>query len=192
VEREILLTGIGGQGVQLAAEVLARAAIREGREVTSLGTYGGTMRGGNTDATLILGDAAISAPPVVSRAWAGVGAHPRYWDGVRARLRPGGFAVWNADLFGAASEAAASGPARGLPVHATALATRAGSAQAAALVLIAALAGASGLVGLDALLAAAEEALPSYRREQTPKNAAALRAGFAAASAPLAAAWSAA
>jgi Pyruvate/2-oxoacid:ferredoxin oxidoreductase gamma subunit len=31
MERELLLTGIGGQGVQLAAQVLARAAIADGR-----------------------------------------------------------------------------------------------------------------------------------------------------------------
>ena len=33
MEREILFTGIGGQGVQLAAQVLARAAVLEGRHV---------------------------------------------------------------------------------------------------------------------------------------------------------------
>ena len=54
IEREILWTGIGGQGVQLAAKILALAATRDGREVMSLGTYGGTMRGGNTDATVVI------------------------------------------------------------------------------------------------------------------------------------------
>jgi Pyruvate/2-oxoacid:ferredoxin oxidoreductase gamma subunit len=187
MEREILLTGIGGQGVQLAAQVIARAAIREGRHVMSLGTYGGTMRGGNTDSTLIVGADPISAPPIVAKSWAGIGAHPRYWDGVRARLRSGGVAVWNADLFGEGGDA---GAARALPVRATALATQAGSAQGASLVLVGALAGATGLVGLDALIAAMEESLPPYRREHAPKNAAALRAGFAAAPHGFAPAWS--
>ena len=41
MEREILWTGIGGQGVQLAAQVFARAAVKEGRVVMMLGTYGG-------------------------------------------------------------------------------------------------------------------------------------------------------
>jgi Pyruvate/2-oxoacid:ferredoxin oxidoreductase gamma subunit len=49
VEREILLTGIGGQGIQLAAQVLARAAVASGLEVMLFGSYGGTMRGGPTD-----------------------------------------------------------------------------------------------------------------------------------------------
>ncbi|HEY8122891.1 MAG TPA: 2-oxoacid:acceptor oxidoreductase family protein [Myxococcota bacterium] len=187
MEREILLTGIGGQGVQLAAQILARAAIREGRHVMSLGTYGGSMRGGNTDSTLILGAEPISAPPIVARSWAGIGAHPRYWGGVRAKLRSGGVAVWNAELFGAGEDA---GAAHALPVQATALATRVGSAQGASLVLIGALAGATGLVGLDALIAAMQEALPPYRREHAAKNAEALRAGFDAAPRGVARAWS--
>lgn len=187
MEREILLTGIGGQGVQLAAQVIARAAIREGRHVMSLGTYGGTMRGGNTDSTLIVGAEPISAPPIVARSWAGIGAHPRYWDAVRAKLRGGGVAVWNADLFGADADA---GAARAVPVKATALATQLGSAQGAALVLVGALAGATGLVGLAALIAAMEESLPPYRREHAPRNAAALRAGFDVAPRGLAPAWS--
>ncbi len=189
MEREILLTGIGGQGVQLAAQVIARAALREGRHVMSLGTYGGSMRGGNTDSTLILGSEPISSPPIVAKSWAGIGAHPRYWDPVRAKLRAGGVAVWNADLFGDAEDA---GAARSLPVRATSLAARHGAPQAAALVLVGALAGATGLVGLDALVAAMEESLPPYRREHAAKNAEALRAGFAAAPASLAPAWSAA
>ena len=43
-----MLTGIGGQGVQLGAHALARAAAREERCVLLLGTYGGSIRGGPT------------------------------------------------------------------------------------------------------------------------------------------------
>ena len=189
MEREILLTGIGGQGVQLAAQVIARAAIREDRHVLSLGTYGGTMRGGNTDSTLILGTAPISAPPIVAKSWAGVGAHPRYWDAVRAKLRAGGLAVWNADVF---DESADAGEARALPVRATALAAEIGAPQAAALVLVGALAGATALLRLDSLITAMEEALPPYRREHAANNAAALRAGFESVPRDFAPAWSAA
>jgi Pyruvate/2-oxoacid:ferredoxin oxidoreductase gamma subunit len=175
--------------VQLAARAITCAAIREGRHVMSLGTYSGTMRGGNTDSTVILGAEPISSPPIVTRSWAGIGAHPRYWDGVRAKLRSGGIAVWNEDLFGAGADA---GAARAVPVLATTLAARLGAAQSAALVLVGALAGATGLVSLASLIAAMEESLPPYRREHAPRNADALRAGFDAAPRDLACAWSAA
>ena len=46
-ERELLLTGIGGQGVQLAAQFVARAAVYDRREVMLFGSYGGMMRGGD-------------------------------------------------------------------------------------------------------------------------------------------------
>ena len=57
--------------MQLAATILARAGTLEGLEVMSLGTYAGTMRGGNTDATVVLANRPITSPPIVPRAWAG-------------------------------------------------------------------------------------------------------------------------
>ena len=186
MEREILLTGIGGQGVQLAATILARAATREGREVMTLGTYGGNMRGGNTDSTVLLADRPISSPPIVSRCWAAIGAHPRYWHALRVKLRPGAVAVWNSELFGADVEI---GAAVCVPVEATRIASEIGSPLAASLVLLGAFASATGIVTLTAALAAMEDSVPSYRREHLARNAAALRAGFAAAPTGVAPAW---
>src|SRR5215471_9146360 len=99
MEREVLITGIGGQGVQLAAQVLARAATLEGREVTYLGIYGGMMRGGNTDSTVVVADAPILAPPVVSHAWAAIAMHDEFWPDVERKLRPGGLVVVNDTTF---------------------------------------------------------------------------------------------
>ena len=56
MEREVLLTGIGGQGVQLAAQVLARAAALEGKGVMLFGVYSGMMRGGNSDSTVVVNE----------------------------------------------------------------------------------------------------------------------------------------
>ena len=81
IEREVMLTGIGGQGVQLAAQVLARAAVREARQVMLFGSYGGTMRGGQTDSTLVVADGPLATPPIVSKLWAAVGlAAQRVFD----------------------------------------------------------------------------------------------------------------
>jgi Pyruvate/2-oxoacid:ferredoxin oxidoreductase gamma subunit len=189
MEREILLTGIGGQGVQLAAQVIARAALHAGLHVMSLGTYGGSMRGGDTSSTVIVGSEPISSPPIVASSWGALGSHPRNWEGVRSKLRPAGLAVWDADLF---EQETAPDSVQGLPVPATSMATSLGAPQAASLVLVGALAGASGLVDIEALVAAMQDALPSYRQQHVPKNSEALRAGFAAAPSVLAPAWSAA
>src|SRR5437763_14896089 len=98
-ERELLLTGIGGQGVQLAAQVLARAAALEGRSVMLFGVYAGVMRGGNSDATVVVADGAVQAPPIVSHAWSALVLHPRYWEPLQRRLVPGAVVVVNSSLF---------------------------------------------------------------------------------------------
>jgi Pyruvate/2-oxoacid:ferredoxin oxidoreductase gamma subunit len=187
MEREIFLTGIGGQGVQLAARVLALAATGEGRNVMSLGTYGGTMRGGNTDSTVVVADSPIVSPPIVSRGWAAVVAHDRFWEPMRAKLRPGSVVVFDEGLVAAESLELEDG--RFMGVAAGTLAREAGAAMAASLVLVAAFCGATHLVGLDALVAAMEESVPSYRRQHVAGNAAALRAGYTALPARCAPAW---
>ena len=185
MEREILVTGIGGQGVQLAAQVLARAATQEGRQVMSLGTYGGTMRGGNTDSCIVIADEPISTPPIVSHAWAGLGMHPQYWPGVRAKLRADGIAAVNGDLFGDEQ----AGVATELRVGTGALTARAEAPLAGSLVLAGAFASATRLVALDSLIAAMQDSLPSYRLQHAEGNARALRAGWESVSSPLTMAW---
>ena len=186
MEREVILTGVGGQGVQLAAQVLARAAILEDRHVMLLGTYGGTMRGGNTEATLVVGDAPLVAPPIVSRVWAAVVVHHQFWEPTRAKLRPGSIVCVNSSLFGGDLD---RGDWRVFEVPATEIATSLGGRLAAALVLTAAFARLTGLVGLESLQAGLRESLPPYRRQHLELNAKALQAGFDAVARIAAPAW---
>ena len=186
IEREVLWTGIGGQGVQLAAKILALAATHEGREVMSLGTYGGTMRGGNTDATLVIADGAITAPPMVSKAWAAIIAHPRFADPLFPKLRGDGAIFVDADLL--------EGPlpesnAEVVALSATKLAREIEAPKAAALILLGAFAQATGIVGPDALATAAASALPSYRQQFLEANQRALSAGVEAVSPLTLPAW---
>src|SRR5215469_325621 len=92
MERELLMTGIGGQGVQLASAVLAHAAVAEGREAQLFGSYAGMMRGGATETTVVIADAPIEAPPTVTRAWAVLVMHHEHAASALARLRAGGLA----------------------------------------------------------------------------------------------------
>jgi Pyruvate/2-oxoacid:ferredoxin oxidoreductase gamma subunit len=186
-ERAILMTGIGGQGVQLAARTLAVAAVTDGLEVMVFGEYGGSMRGGNTGATVVLGTKRLTTPPTVSRAWAALAMHHAYWPDVERRLYPGGVVVLDRSVF------------RGdvvrtdievVAVDASETATELGSAQAGSMVALGAFAAATGVVGIEALEAASAEVLPPYRAQHARANAAALRAGFALVPARIVDAWS--
>ncbi len=182
LERELLLTGIGGQGVQLAAQVVAKAAIAAGRDVQVFGSYGGMMRGGNTDATVVVGDGAIEAPPTVTNAWSALLVHPEFAAPMLARVRPDGLVLFNSTLFGTAPRPGAIG------VAATALG---GAPVNASLVMVGAYLAITGLVTIDGALAAVDDALPSYRKQHVAGCQEALRTGFDAAPATRADAWAA-
>jgi len=184
-ERELLLTGIGGQGVQLAAQVIARAAVLEGREVMLFGLYGGVMRGGNSDATVVVADGPVQAPPIVSHAWSALVLHPRYWEPLRARLMPDAIVVVNSSLFDEPVKLPEA-----VDVPATEIATeQLGNPMAVSMVATGAYVALTGLVGLDSAVAAMEESLPPYRRQHAEGNALALRTGAGLVEALAAPAW---
>ena len=64
-----------------------------------LGLYGGMMRGGNTDSTVVVADGPIEAPPVVSHTWSAIAMHDEFWAPVEAKLRPGGLVLVNDATF---------------------------------------------------------------------------------------------
>ena len=177
MEREILLTGIGGQGVQLAANVLAHAALAEGRDVQVFGSYGGMMRGGNTDAELVVADERIQAPPTVGSAWAALLLHPDYAGPVLARVRPGGLVLRNGDLWEQPLERT---DVDVVDVAAVSIAIAAGHAMAVAMVMLGALSTCTQVVSLDGLSAAIQECVPPYRQQHLVLNERALGYGAAA------------
>jgi Pyruvate/2-oxoacid:ferredoxin oxidoreductase gamma subunit len=186
VEREIMLTGIGGQGVQLAAQVLARAATIEHRHVMLFGIYAGAMRGMNSDSTVVVGDAPIQAPPIVARTWSAIALHHKYWEPMRARLRPDALLILNTPVFEADVDREAC---RVLEIDATGIASDLGNPMAASMVITGAYVAATALVTLDGALEGMRESLPPYRRQHVPLNEAALRAGFDAVPELVAPAW---
>jgi Pyruvate/2-oxoacid:ferredoxin oxidoreductase gamma subunit len=174
VEREVCITGIGGQGVQLAAQVLARGAMLDAREVMYLGVYGGMMRGGNTDSTVVVADAPIEAPPVVSHTWSAVAMHDEFWDPLEAKLRPGGVVLVNDSTF--AKDVRADVTL--YRVDATGAADRAGNVLATSMVVLGAFCALTHLVSLEALVDAMRQSIPSYRTQHVATNERALRAGW--------------
>ncbi len=170
-----MLAGIGGQGIQLAAQILARAAIHEELQVMYLGTYGGTMRGGNTDATLVIADQRILAPPLVSHVSSALAMHHAFWGPVEQKLRPGAVVAMNDTVF----EGEPKGEdLRLLRVPATRIASDLGHPLGACMLLLGAWAAATELVGLESLLEGMRRSIPSYRRQNIDANETVLREGF--------------
>ncbi len=174
MEREVILTGIGGQGVQLAAKILAEAANREGREVMMFGVFMGMIRGGSSESTVVVSTEAIVAPPIVPKAWAVLGLHPEGLQALRGKIRPHGVLVLDANL--AAREPEWPDVHR-LLVPATDIAKGMGQAMGAAMVVLGAFAAATGLVASASLAEAMRHLLPPHRRHLAEGNQRCIEAG---------------
>jgi Pyruvate/2-oxoacid:ferredoxin oxidoreductase gamma subunit len=172
-EREIIFTGIGGQGIQLMAKVLAQAAASEGKHVMLFGLYGGAMRGSTSESTLVVGDAPIEAPPVVPHCWSIVAMHPRSIAALLPKLRPGGVLFANATLM-----QEPPGPeVNPVSIPATQLAEEAGNLMGAGMIMIGAVTAHTGLVAVDSVIAAMRAALPPHRSRMADANAALIQRG---------------
>lgn len=167
------MTGIGGQGVQIATKVLARAAAATGKKVMMFGMFGGSVRGGRSECTLVVSDDDIEAPPIVAETWSAVALHPKFFDSVRARVRPGGLTVINSSLFEDAGTI-------GVPM--TSIAEELGNVALVGMVALGAYAAASKLVPLDAVVQGMRAEIPAYRAARIPENEAAIACGAAAVS----------
>jgi len=61
---EIRISGLGGQGVVLAGEILGRAAVYDGKEVVQTQSYGAEARGSAAKSEIIVSDKKIGYPRV--------------------------------------------------------------------------------------------------------------------------------
>lgn len=174
-----MLTGIGGQGIQLAAKTLAMAATAEGRQVMMSSHYGGEMRGGQTEASIVVSDDRLRPVPILESTWSAYVMHHRYWPGVAERLRADGVAVVNSSVTG---EDLTADHARVVAVPAGDIAGRLGAPMAAGFVLLGAYAAVTGMAQVGSLVAAMKELVPPYRTQHVTTNEAALRAGAEAVS----------
>lgn len=174
MERAVVFAGFGGQGLLFAGQVLAQAALDEGRGVLWIPSYGPEMRGGTASCTVIVGDGPISSPVV--DAYAGVVAlNAPSAAKFAPRLATDGLMVLAAD---AVEPDAYAGPDK-LALPLARLAQTAGDDQTLSVVALGALCARLSLVGRSAL----EQALTKMTAKHPltlPADLAALELGWQA------------
>ncbi|GGM90656.1 2-oxoacid:acceptor oxidoreductase family protein [Dactylosporangium sucinum] len=176
-EWEVVVSGIGGQGIQLLAKTLAEAATREGRHAMLAADYGGEMRGGPSKASVVVGSAPLRALPILPSAGSAILAHHRFSEHVVERLRPGAFVLANAPLV---DPAHLRGDLTVATVDAKTVAQSVNAPNALGLVLLGAYNARARIVAPQELEDAMTRLLPPYRRQHAEANVRALRAGAAA------------
>ena len=170
---EIIISGFGGQGVMLAGQLLIRAGMEEGLEVSWIPSYGPEMRGGTANCSVVLSDEPIGSP-VVSEPSAVLAMNLPSFEKYLPQTQKGGLFIYNSSLM---DEAPGRGDLEMLGVPATEIADGLGSGRAANMVMLGALLARKPLVKPESIIAALAATLPAHRQNLLPLNEKALKAG---------------
>jgi 2-oxoglutarate ferredoxin oxidoreductase subunit gamma len=95
---DLIISGFGGQGVMMIGNLLAYAAMKEGRYVTYLPTYGVEMRGGTANCTVVISSREIGSP-VVGRPHAAIVMNLPSLVKYEPRILPNGLLLINSSLI---------------------------------------------------------------------------------------------
>lgn len=171
---EIIIAGFGGQGVLLAGKLLCVAAMREGREVSHIPSYGAEMRGGTANCSVVISDEDI-ASPVIESPGVVIALNGPSLAKFENRVRPGGLLIWNSSLV-------KNPPTRKdlvlVPLEATALSLAEGTERGANMAAVGALLKLKpDLVGLSAVEEALGEVISARNLKHNPVNIQILHAG---------------
>ena len=92
-----IFSGFGGQGVLSTGQMLAQAAMLQGRFVTYLPSYGAEVRGGTANCTVTISDEEI-ASPVASEPDFVVALNQPSFSRFQNLLHSGGFLLYNSSM----------------------------------------------------------------------------------------------
>ena len=95
--KKTVFSGFGGQGVLMMGYVLAVSAMRDGKEVTYLPSYGAEVRGGTANCTVVVSDEEIFSPVASSPDYAVIMNNPSLikYEGM---IKEGGTIILNSSL----------------------------------------------------------------------------------------------
>ena len=95
--RKTVFAGFGGQGVLMMGYVTAYAAMKDGRNVTYLPSYGAEVRGGTANCTVVISDEEIFSPVASSPDYAVIMNRPSLAK-YEATVKSGGVFILNSSL----------------------------------------------------------------------------------------------
>jgi 2-oxoglutarate ferredoxin oxidoreductase subunit gamma len=171
-EREILVSGFGGQGIVLAGSILGKAAaLYDDRHSTMTQSYGPEARGGSCSAQVMISDEEILFPYVENPQVIVCMSQEGYTKNADA-LIDGGLLLWDTDLV----ETGELDPGwNTYNIPATRFAEELGNGMMANIVMLGFLAALSDVVTVEALRRAVLDSVPPHTTE---KNEAAFGRGL--------------
>lgn len=173
MQTEIMIAGFGGQGVLFAGQVLAYAAMDNGKEVTWIPSYGPEMRGGTANCTVIISDEEIGSP-LVRNPRGVIAMNLPSLDKYEPMLIEGGSLIVNASLVNRSIE---RDDVQLVLIPANEIAESLGDKRMTNIVMVGALLAKIPVLSIEAIEKALEDHLPERHKKLLPLNFQALRAG---------------
>jgi 2-oxoglutarate ferredoxin oxidoreductase subunit gamma len=173
MQTEIVIAGFGGQGVLFAGQVLAYAAMDNGKEVTWIPSYGPEMRGGTANCTVIISDEEIGSP-MVRNPRGVIAMNLPSLEKYEPLLIEGGSLIVNASLVNRSIE---RDDVQYVLIPANEIAESLGDKRMTNIVMVGALLAQIPVLPIEAIEKALEDHLPERHKKLLPLNFQALRAG---------------
>ena len=175
MREEIIFAGFGGQGIILSGTIVCLAAMKEGKRVTHIPSYGAEMRGGTANCSVVVSDQEIASPLVPHPSVCVVMNKPSLVK-FEPRLKEGGTLLYNSSLIDIE-------PSRKdllcIPVPANEMAEQEGSARSANMIMLGLLARIKPeIASLDSIEATLEQAVSARHRNLNQINKRCLARGF--------------
>jgi 2-oxoglutarate ferredoxin oxidoreductase subunit gamma len=171
---EVVIAGFGGQGIMLTGKLLAQTAMKAGREVTYMPSYGAEVRGGTANCMVVIADEEIACP-VVGTPDSLIVMNKASLNKFGSRLKSGGLLIMNSSLID--TEPKLDDSIEIISVPADELAVELGSQKSANMVALGTYLQKRGHLTIDTASEALPEVLASRYHNTLPVNIEALRRG---------------
>ncbi len=171
---EVIIAGFGGQGIMLAGKLLAQTAMKAGKEVTYMPSYGAEVRGGTANCMVIVAERKI-ASPVVSRPDSAIVMNKASLNKYAPHLKTAGLLVINSSLI--KNEPQLDETFELLPVPADDIAIELGNPKSSNMVALGAYLQRKGVFSADAAAASLADVLAKRHHQTLPVNIKALHRG---------------
>lgn len=172
---ELIIAGFGGQGVMAMGKILAEAALKEGRNVSWLPSYGPEMRGGTANCNVIISDEPVGAP-IVTEATAAIVMNRPSLDKFENDVIPGGALLINSSLI---DKKATRDDINVYYVPANDIANELGTGKIANMIMLGAYLAISGAAKEDTIMEIIAEIFSGKKASVIPLNKEALLRGAA-------------
>ncbi|SNB45565.1 2-oxoacid:acceptor oxidoreductase family protein [Geobacter sp. DSM 9736] len=173
---DLFISGFGGQGVLLVGNLIAYAAIHEGKNVSFFPSYGVEKRGGAAMCTVVVAEGKVGSP-VIGAPSATIVLNQASMEKYAERVRQGGLLIVNSSLIN--YEPFTRNDIRVIAAPMNEIAMGLGDSRLVNMVAAGIYASRTSTVGISSLITALSQVLPERNHRYIPLNVKAIEAGAA-------------